>query len=129
MEDDSDISFDVPRLWQVCKLNLGTPLPAGMRMEIYRFQRVNGEALTGPTLVDVCDAEGASQVKILFEKNPLVLIDSPSNQQRQALLQIMANVANELNDEELDGGLYDSDQARNRAMAMVRSMLSKKQGN
>ena len=125
MIEDDDISFDRPMEWQVFKLDMGTTLPAGMRVGIYRFQRGTGESLTGPTLMDICSEDGSSQVKILFGEEPLALIDGPSAQQREALLQTMVEVARELNEEEMDGGNFNVDQARGRAGALVRSILPK----
>ena len=125
MPEDDDISFERPQDWLVFKLNIGDKLPAGMHIDIYRFQRGSGESLTGPTLIDISSSESTSQAKILFGEEPLVLIDQPTPQQREALLQTMVAVAKVLNDEEMDAGLFDADQARLRAAALVRSMLPK----
>ena len=125
MPEDDDISFERPQDWQVFKLNIGDKLPAVMHIDIYRFQRGSGESLTGPTLIDISSSESTSQAKILFGEEPLVLINQPTPQQREALLQTMVAVAKVLNDEEMDAGLFDADQARLRAAALVRSMLPK----
>lgn len=44
-----------------------------------------------------------------------MLIDQPCMQQQNAVLKTMLSVARDLNDEKVDGGLVDIDQARGRA--------------
>ena len=123
MSEDDNISFDAPHEWQLLKLDTGSPRPAGMRLEIYKFGRGNGESLSGPTLVDLAREGGSAQAKILFADVPFTVIDRPTDQERKALLHTMIAVARVLNEEEMDGGRFDLDQARSRAEALVRDTL------
>ena len=123
-----DISLDSPREWRVFKLDAGSQLPAGTRMDIYRLQRGSGESVTAPILLDL-SSDDSSQAKIVFGEEPLALIDQPSTQQREALLQTMVAVAKVLNDEETNAEPLNLDQARERAGALMRSMLPKDIGS
>lgn len=100
-----------------------------MRSNTYRIQRGTGESLTGPTLINLVGEDGAAQVKILYGQQLLVLINDPSSKQQEGLLQVMTATADALNEEEMDGGQFETDQARLRAGAIARDVLPKYLGD
>lgn len=120
-----DLSFYSPYEWRVFKLDAGSQLPAGTRIDIYRLQRGSGESVTAPILMVLSSDDRSAQAKIVFGDEPLALIDQPTSQQRDALIQTMVAVARMLNAEEKGGKSFDLDTARIRAGALVRSMLPK----
>lgn len=125
MTNNDEIPFDVPHHWQVCQLtsDIDHPEDLNARMGFYRLQRGSGESLGGPMLVDIARGDQAV-VKIVYEDIPLAYIEHPTEQERAALLETFKQTAEELNDDERDGGLFDEIQARTRAAAIIRFRLA-----
>ena len=125
MTNNDEIPFDVPHHWKVFQLAAPDGIEAGRvnRMGFYRLQRGSGEALTGPMFLDVANGDLAV-AKIIYEDTPLAYIEHPTDQERAALLEIFKQAAEELSDDERDGGLFDEAQARTRAAAIIRLRLA-----
>lgn len=125
MKNNDQAQLDLLHHWQVCQLTppAGIEFALGDHLGIYRLQRGNGEALTGPMFLDVAKGD-QSIAKIVFEETPLAYIKHPTDQERSELLEMFKQAADELNNDERDGGIFDKDQARTRAVAFVRLRLA-----
>ena len=125
MTNNDEIPFEVPHHWQVCQLtsDIDHAADRSARLGFYRLQRGSGEALGGPMLVDIARGDQAV-AKIVYEDIPLAYIEHPTEQERAALLKIFKQTAEELNEDERDGGLFDEMQARRRAAAIIRLRLA-----
>ena len=123
--DNDEIPFDVSQHWQVFQLtsDIDHAADPSARLGFYRLQRGSGEALGGPMLVDIVSGDQAV-AKIVYEDIPLAYIEHPTDQERAALLETFKQTAEELNEDERDGGLFDEMQARTRAAAIIRLRLA-----
>lgn len=121
MQDDDDIPFDVPFHWRVFSFSPPNELAKepGSRLGFYRIQRRDGsEVLPAPIMVDV-EKDGHAQLKILYGESVIYYNEQVTEATRLLALELMKHVAETLNDEEHDGGLYEMEQAHTRAGIII----------